>query len=92
MNVIWVEMGLVLTLLYKNPVRNLVILGLDQLKQRSWALMVENIVGGAKLFLIFICNLYVVMYIQKRSTDSGLVDPADELLMEICLLEASLIG
>ncbi|PON91936.1 B-cell receptor-associated protein [Trema orientale] len=84
------EMALILTLMFKTPLRKLMILGLDQLKQGRRPLVVKSV--GGTMLVVFISTLYVVMDIQKRSSDTGVVNPTDEVLKAQRLLEASLIG
>ncbi|PON62705.1 B-cell receptor-associated protein [Parasponia andersonii] len=82
------EMALILTLMFRTPLRKLMILGLDQLKQGRGPLMVKSV--GGTMLVVFISTLYVVMDIQKRSSDTGVINPTDEVLKAQRLLEASI--
>ncbi|XP_030511179.1 uncharacterized protein LOC115725724 isoform X1 [Cannabis sativa] len=85
------EMALILTLMFKSPIRKLVILSMDQMKQGRGPLVMKSV--GGTMVVIFISTIYVVMGIQKRSTDAaGVVNPTDEVLKAQHLLQASLIG
>ncbi|XP_030511180.1 uncharacterized protein LOC115725724 isoform X2 [Cannabis sativa] len=84
------EMALILTLMFKSPIRKLVILSMDQMKQGRGPLVMKSV--GGTMVVIFISTIYVVMGIQKRSTDAaGVVNPTDEVLKAQHLLQASLI-
>ncbi|KAM6580537.1 hypothetical protein CsatA_004311 [Cannabis sativa] len=84
-------MALILTLMFKSPIRKLVILSMDQMKQGRGPLVMKSV--GGTMVVIFISTIYVVMGIQKRSTDAaGVINPTDEVLKAQHLLQASLIG
>lgn len=78
------EMALLLTLVFKNPLRKLLILAMDQLKQGRGPLVMKSV--GGTMLVVFISILYAVLDDQKRSADG------DEVLQTHHLLEASLIG
>ena len=88
--IVFAEMALVLALVFRSPLRNLVIVCLDQMKQGRGPLVMKSV--GGTIFVVFISTLYVVMNIKKRSTEAGVVNPTEEVLMAQHLLEASLIG
>ncbi|GMN51629.1 hypothetical protein TIFTF001_020780 [Ficus carica] len=73
-------MALILTLMFKTPLRKLAILGLDKLKQGRGPLVMKSI--GGTMVVVFVSTLYVVTRILKRSADAGgVVNPTDEVLM-----------
>lgn len=84
------EMAIILTLMFKTPLRKLLIVSLDQLKQGRGPLVMKSV--GGTILVVFISTLYVIMNIQKRSSDAGVLNPTDEVLKAQHLLEASLIG
>ncbi|XP_043690242.1 uncharacterized protein LOC122640997 [Telopea speciosissima] len=88
--VITAEMGLIMILLFKTPLRKLAILGLDRVK-RGRGPVVAKTVGGT-VFVVFLSSVFSMMKIQKRSMDDGAVNPTDQVLMAKHLLEASLMG
>ncbi|KAK6917766.1 hypothetical protein RJ641_018517 [Dillenia turbinata] len=84
------EMGLILILLFKTPLRKLVILGLDRLKRGRGPIMVKTV--GATVFVIFISSVYGLMNLKKRLNVDTVVNPTDQILLFKQLLEASLMG
>ncbi|KAJ8766518.1 hypothetical protein K2173_023765 [Erythroxylum novogranatense] len=74
----------------KTPIRKLLIVAIDQLKQGRGPLVAKTV--AATVLVVFSSMLYSVMEIQKRSTEGGGVNPTDEVLMAQRLLEASLMG
>ncbi|XP_050246858.1 uncharacterized protein LOC126694555 isoform X1 [Quercus robur] len=88
--IVLAEMALIMTLLFWTPLRKLVIMGLDQLKQGRGPLVTKSV--GGTLVVVFGSSIYSLMKIQKRSTDSGIVNPTDQVLMAYRHLEACLIG
>ncbi|KAF6168254.1 hypothetical protein GIB67_011639 [Kingdonia uniflora] len=87
--VIFSEMALVMILLFKTPLRKLVIMTLDRVKRGRGPIVVKTI--GGTVFLVLISSGYSIVKIQKRSVD-GMVNPTDQVLMAKHLLEASLMG
>ncbi|KAK6932756.1 hypothetical protein RJ641_002380, partial [Dillenia turbinata] len=84
------EMGLILILLFKTPLRKLVILGLDRLKRGRGPIMVKTV--AATVFVVFISSIYGLMNIKRRLIDDTVVNPTDQILLFKRLLEASLMG
>ncbi|XP_052178904.1 uncharacterized protein LOC127792456 [Diospyros lotus] len=85
-----VEMALSLSLVFRNPIRDLLLMGLDKMKTGRGPLMAKSVSGT--LFVVFVSSLLSAMKIQKRSMESGSVNPTDQVLMAYHLLEASLMG
>ncbi|XP_034213651.1 uncharacterized protein LOC117626107 isoform X2 [Prunus dulcis] len=83
------EMALILSLLFRTPLRTLVIVGLDRSKQGRGPLVAKSV--GGTVLVFFSSTLYGVFSVQKRLTEAGFVNPTDEVLMAHRLLEASLI-
>lgn len=78
-------------LLFKTPLRKLMIMGLDRLKRGRGPLMVKTV--GATVLVVLLSSLYSMFNIQKRGIeDGGVVNPTDQVLMAKHLLEATLMG
>ncbi|XP_050206166.1 uncharacterized protein LOC126655867 [Mercurialis annua] len=88
--VIFGEMGLILTLLFKTPLRKLVIMILDGLKRGRGPVMVKTV--GGTVFAVFLSSVYSMVNIQNRTDEMGAVNPTDQVLMSKHMLEASLMG
>ncbi|PRQ31919.1 putative B-cell receptor-associated protein 29/31 [Rosa chinensis] len=84
---VFAEMVLILSLLFRSPLRQLVIMGLDRSKQGRGPLVVKSV--GGTILVFFSSTIYSVFSVQ---IDAGYVNPTDEVLMAYRLLEASLIG
>ncbi|KAK8527206.1 hypothetical protein V6N13_085059 [Hibiscus sabdariffa] len=84
------EMALVLVLLFNSPLRKLMIKILDKITEGKGHVVSKTVLGT--LFVVFISITYNVMEIQKRSLESGVLNPTDEVLMANRILEASLLG
>ncbi|XP_065864621.1 uncharacterized protein [Euphorbia lathyris] len=89
-SVVFAEMATITTLVFNNPLRKVVIIGLDQLKRGRAPLVAKTV--AVTLFIVFGALLYSVMQIQKRVMESGIVNSTDEVLVAERLLEASLMG
>jgi B-cell receptor-associated protein 31 len=88
--VIFWEMALILVLLFKTPLRKLVILGLDRVKRGHGPIMVKTVAGT--VVIVLISSVYSMTKIQKRWIDEGALNPTDQVLMAKHLLEATLMG
>lgn len=78
-------------LLFKTPLRKLVIMGLDRLKRGRGPLMVKTVAGT--VLVVLISSVYSMLKIQKRGIEEGgAVNPTDQVLMAKHLLEATLMG
>ncbi|KAI5571163.1 hypothetical protein POPTR_011G089100v4 [Populus trichocarpa] len=88
--VVFTEMALILILLFRTPVRKLVIMAIDQLKQGKGPLVAKTV--ATTLIVVFTSVLHNALQIRKRLLDAGAVNSADEVLMVERILEASLLG
>lgn len=88
--VIAAEMALILTLLFRTPLRKLVILSLDRVKRGKGPIVVQTIAGT--VFVVLLSSVYSMVKIQNRMIEAGEVNPTDQVLMSSHLLEASLMG
>ncbi|KAL7582827.1 uncharacterized protein LOC111889687 [Lactuca sativa] len=83
------EMGVIMILLFRTPLRKLVMIVLDCLKE-SRGPVISTV--ATTLFLILMSCLYSIMRIQKRSIETGAVNPTDQVLLANHILDASLMG
>ncbi|XP_028791752.1 uncharacterized protein LOC114747560 [Neltuma alba] len=88
--VIVLEMALIMVLLFKTPLRKLVIMGLDRLKRGRGPLMVKSVAGT--IIVVLLSTVYSMMEIWKRGIENGAANPTDQVLMGRHLLEATLLG
>ncbi|KAE9593079.1 hypothetical protein Lal_00029043 [Lupinus albus] len=84
------EMLLILTLLFKTPLRKLVIISLDRLKRGRGPIVVTTV--GATLVVVLSSSLYSIVKIQQQTVEAGILNPTDQVLMSNHILEASLMG
>ncbi|KAJ8465320.1 hypothetical protein OPV22_027872 [Ensete ventricosum] len=77
-------------LLFKTPLRNLVVLGLDRLKRGRSTVMVKTLAATAVVVLA--SSIYSMAEIRLRFAELGDPTPTDQILMSRHLLEASLLG
>ncbi|CAH1444383.1 unnamed protein product [Lactuca virosa] len=84
------EMGVIIILLFHSPVRNLVVMGLDRLKQGRG--LVASRTVTTILSVVFVFNLYGIYKNQKHMMEVGVTNPTDRVLLSNHILEASLMG
>ncbi|GMP53967.1 hypothetical protein CsSME_00019269 [Camellia sinensis var. sinensis] len=82
------EMAVILILLFKTPLRKLVIMALDRLKRGTGPLVVKTVAGV--IFVFMSITVYSVTEIQSRPIDS--LNPMDQIILARNMLEASLMG
>ncbi|CAH9054349.1 unnamed protein product [Cuscuta epithymum] len=82
------EMSLILLLLFKTPLRKLLILSLDRAKRGRGPIVVKSV--GGTVLLLFIYTVYSIQDIQSRPLES--INPTDQVLLAYLILEASLLG
>ncbi|KAF5950072.1 hypothetical protein HYC85_012065 [Camellia sinensis] len=82
------EMAVILILLFKTPLRKLVIMALDRLKRGTGPLVVKTVAGV--IFVFMSITVYSVTEIQSRPIDS--LNPTDQIILARHMLEASLMG
>ncbi|CAJ1979064.1 unnamed protein product [Sphenostylis stenocarpa] len=87
---IFSEMLLILTLVFKTPLRKLVIVSLDRVKRGRGPVVVSTV--GATLVVVLSSSLYSMAKIQQRTLEAGMLNPTDQVLMSKHMLEASLMG
>ncbi|GKV38775.1 hypothetical protein SLEP1_g46649 [Rubroshorea leprosula] len=88
--VVLTEMALVLILLFNTPIRELLMIGLDLMKRGKGPIVANTV--AATILIVFIATMNSVRDIQKRTAETGVINPTDEVLMANLLLESSLMG
>ncbi|KVI02308.1 uncharacterized protein LOC112501227 [Cynara cardunculus var. scolymus] len=83
------EMVVILILLFRTPLRKLVMVVMDRLKEGRGPVMSTV---AATLFVFLMSTLYSIMKIQQRSMENGAVNPTDHVLLANHILDASLMG
>lgn len=79
-----------MVLLFKTPLRKLLVMGLDRVKQGRGPVMMKTTAGT--VFAVLLSSVYSMRKIQTRRNDDGTITPTDQVLMAKHLLEASLMG
>ncbi|XP_057545006.1 uncharacterized protein LOC130824134 isoform X2 [Amaranthus tricolor] len=91
---IFVESTMIMLLLFKSPLRKLVIAILDKIKRGRGPIVVKTV--SATISVVFLSTLYSILKIQRRGIgEDGAPDtlsPTDQILFSKHLLEASLMG
>lgn len=86
---LFAETNVIMILLFRTPLRKLVMFVLDRVKEGRGPIMSTV---AATLFALLISCLYSIMRIQKRSMETGAVNPTDQVLLTNYILDASLMG
>ncbi|KAI8551958.1 hypothetical protein RHMOL_Rhmol06G0227800 [Rhododendron molle] len=81
-------MLVILILLFRTPLRKLVIMGLDRLKRGRGPLVVKTV--GAVLLAMMSVTVYNIVDIQRRPIEA--INPTDQILLARNMLEASFMG
>jgi len=87
---IFSEMGVILTLIFRNPLRKFVIMGLDRVKRGRGPVVVKTVAGT--ILVLLLSNVYSIGNMQNRKMEAGALNPTEEVLMAMQLLQASLLG
>ncbi|WVY95546.1 hypothetical protein V8G54_034634 [Vigna mungo] len=88
---IFSEGAMIALLLFKTPLRKLVIMGLDRLKRGRGPLVVKTVAGT--ILVVLSSSVYSMVNIQKHEIeDGGAINPTDQVLMAKHLLETTLMG
>ncbi|KAK9049496.1 hypothetical protein SSX86_031534 [Deinandra increscens subsp. villosa] len=88
--VLAMEIGVIIIMLFNSPLRNLIVTGLDRLKQGRGLVTSRTI--AATFFTVFVFNIYDISKTKKRVTEVGTTNPTDQVLLANRVLEASLMG
>ena len=84
------EVVLILTLLFRTPLRKPTVMMVDKMKQGRGPVVAKTVAGT--LFMIFISTLNNIMKIQNRAVEAGTINPTDQILLVNQILEAILLG
>lgn len=82
------EMAVILLLLFKTPLRKLLIAAIDRAKRGRGPLVVKSV--GATVLVLMIYTVYSIKDIQSRPLEN--VNPTDQVLLAYQILQASLMG
>ncbi|CAO2835913.1 unnamed protein product [Amaranthus hypochondriacus] len=88
--VIFAEIVVILMLLFRSPLRKILIKGLKQLKFGKGQVVAQTLLGT--LFVLFISSLYALFDLHGRYSDAAALNPTDQVLMVHQLLESTLLG
>ncbi|KAH9607296.1 hypothetical protein KSS87_013346 [Heliosperma pusillum] len=84
------EMGVILLLLFRTPLRKLVIMGLDRMKRGRGPVIVTTV--GGTILVLLISTVSNVINVRQREEEPGSINPTDQILFVRSLLDASLMG
>jgi len=82
------EMVVILILLFRTPLRKLLIMVLDRLKRGAGPLVVKTV--GGVVFAMLSVTVYSIAAIQRRPIET--INPTDQILLARYMLEASYMG
>ncbi|XP_047338130.1 B-cell receptor-associated protein 31-like [Impatiens glandulifera] len=85
---IFAEMAVILLLLFKTPLRKLVIMSIDRLKRGTGPLVVKTVAGVVLLMMAI--TVYTITDINSRQLE--ILNPTDQIILGRAMLEASLMG
>ncbi|KAL2926984.1 B-cell receptor-associated protein 31 [Bienertia sinuspersici] len=90
--VIFAEAAMIMLLLFKSPLRKLVIAALDKIKRGRGPIVIKTVSGTISVVLF--STIYSTFKIQRRSIgeEGDTLNPTDQVLFSKHLLEASLMG
>ncbi|XP_061350631.1 uncharacterized protein LOC133295792 [Gastrolobium bilobum] len=88
--VIFGEMLMIVSFLFKTPLRKLVIVLLGRVKRGRGPVVVKTV--AATLLVVLASSFYTIIKIKGRTLELGIVNPTDQVLMSKHMLEASLLG
>ncbi|CAO2835914.1 unnamed protein product [Amaranthus hypochondriacus] len=83
--IIFVEIVVILSLLFRTPLRKYVMKGLGKSPVVTQTL-------SATLFVLFISSLYALFDLYKHFTDEAAINPSEQALMFHHLIEAAFLG
>ncbi|KAL2944671.1 Rho guanine nucleotide exchange factor 1 [Bienertia sinuspersici] len=87
--IILVEILLIIILLFRNPLRKILLKGLSKLKLGRGPVVAQTL--STTLVVLFLSSLYGLFNVHKRLTESGFT-PIEQVLMVHQLLETTLLG
>lgn len=88
--IILIEVLLILILLFRTPLRNLLMKGLSQLKLGRGPVVAQTLSGT--MSVLFLSSLYGLFDVHQHFTDAAAINPTEQVLMVHQLLETTLLG
>lgn len=88
--VVFGQMLLIVALLFKTPLRKLLIIAMDRAKRGRGPIVISSI--GATLLVVLLSSLSGMSEIKKRVDEGGQLNPTDEVLFGKNMLESTLLG
>lgn len=91
-SLIVLEMAVILLLLFKTPLRKLVIIGLDRMKRGRGPVVITTV--GGTILVLLVTSVANIINIQQGESEpgSGTLNPTDQILFTRSLLDTSLMG
>ncbi|KAK4758985.1 hypothetical protein SAY87_020286 [Trapa incisa] len=87
---IFSEMVVILVLLFRTPLRNLLIVLLDKLKRGKGQIVASTV--AVTVLVVFVSRVYTQVQIARSVSDPLAVNPTDQVMMAWGMLETSLMG
>ncbi|XP_021776486.1 B-cell receptor-associated protein 31-like [Chenopodium quinoa] len=89
-SIIFVEMAVILLLLFRTPLRKLVIMGLDRMKRGRGPVVITTV--GGTILVLLVTSISSILTFQQREIEPGTINPTDQVLFTRSLLDTSLMG
>ncbi|XP_021746253.1 B-cell receptor-associated protein 31-like [Chenopodium quinoa] len=89
-SIIFVEMSVILLLLFRTPLRKLVIMGLDRMKRGRGPVVITTV--GGTILVLLVTSISSILTFQQREIEPGTINPTDQVLFTRSLLDTSLMG
>lgn len=83
-------MAVILLLLFRTPLRKLVIMGLDRMKRGRGPVVITTV--GGTILVLLVTSISSIVTFQQREIEPGTVNPTDQVLFTRSLLDTSLMG
>ncbi|KAL2938092.1 Replicase polyprotein 1ab [Bienertia sinuspersici] len=85
-------MSVIMLLLFRTPLRKLVIMGLDRMKRGRGPIVISTV--GGTILVLLASSIASIVNIQQRESEpgSGVINPTDQILFTRSLLDTSLMG
>ncbi|XP_054791383.1 uncharacterized protein LOC129297015 isoform X2 [Prosopis cineraria] len=88
--VIFLEAVAIMMILFKTPLRKLVIMGLDRVKRGRGPVMAKTM--GGTVLVMLLSSVHSILKIQKRRIEDGAINPTYQVIVAKHLVEATLMG
>ncbi|KNA24722.1 hypothetical protein SOVF_013110 [Spinacia oleracea] len=83
-------MAVILLLLFRTPLRKLVIMGLDRMKRGRGPVVITTV--GGTILVLLVSSVSNILTFQQREIEPGTINPTDQVLFTRNLLDTSLMG